>query len=144
MTIKALIIDDDSAMVELLSLVLQSHGVNVVSATNGEDGANLAKSENPDIIILDLIMPGKDGWEVCKQIRKFSQAPVAVLSAINDPGIISSTLDAGADDYLVKPVPSSVLIAHINKLTRRATMESGGAILANQTSLNFEQKAMQA
>lgn len=144
MTIKALIIDDDPAMVELLGLVLQSHGLTVLSATNGEDGIQLVKTENPDITILDLMMPGKDGWDVCKQIRQLTQAPITILSALNDPGIISSALDAGADDYLVKPVPSSILIAHINKLTRRASMENNGAAFHAQSSLNFEQKAIQA
>jgi DNA-binding response OmpR family regulator len=60
-----------------------------------------------------------DGWQVCKSIRVFSNTPILVLSAINDPRMVASVLDAGADDFLVKPVPSGVLVAHIRKMVRR-------------------------
>jgi len=60
-----------------------------------------------------------DGWQVCRSVRAFSNVPILILSAINDPGMVASALDAGADDYLVKPVPSAILVAHLNKLIRR-------------------------
>ncbi|HET8707390.1 MAG TPA: response regulator [Pseudomonadales bacterium] len=123
MPIKVLIIDDDPAMVDMLEVTLRSQGMETISACDGEKGARLALNENPHIILLDLIMPGKDGWDVCKTIRKFSSAPIAVLSALSDPGIISSALDAGADEYLVKPITSSMLIAQVKKLARRANAE---------------------
>jgi DNA-binding response OmpR family regulator len=72
-----------------------------------------------------LMMPGMDGWQVCNQIRSFSKVPILVFSALDSPGMVASALDAGADDYLVKPVPSGVLIAHLNKLTRRPGMNNG-------------------
>jgi two-component system response regulator ResD len=81
--------------------------------------------DSPDVIILDLMMPGMDGWQVCSQIRTFSSVPILILSALHSPGLVASALDAGADDYLVKPVPSGVLIAHLNKLTRRTDMNNG-------------------
>ncbi len=62
-----------------------------------------------------------DGWETCKKIRKFSNIPIVVLSALNNPGMVASALDAGADHYLIKPVPSSILVAHIKNLARRST-----------------------
>ena len=65
------------------------------------------------------MMPDLDGWQVCKAIRAFSNAPILILSAINDPRLVASILDAGADDFLVKPVPSGVLVAHIRKMIRR-------------------------
>jgi len=77
----------------------------------------------PDVIILDLFMPGLDGWQVCKSIREYSQVPILVLSAINKPGTVAKALDEGADDYLIKPVPSGVLVAHLNNLIRRARAE---------------------
>ncbi len=64
-------------------------------------------------------MPEMDGWQVCRSIRAISQAPILVLSAINKPGLITRVLDEGADDYLIKPVSSNVLLAHLNNLARR-------------------------
>ncbi len=125
MNLKVLAIDDDHAMTELLTLLLKTHGFNVVTANTGEDGVSIALKESPDVIILDLMMPGMDGWQVCNQIRTFSKVPILVFSALDSPGMVASALDAGADDYLVKPVPSGVLIAHLNKLTRRTGMNNG-------------------
>jgi two-component system response regulator MtrA len=133
MTIKVLTIDDDSAMTELISLLLRSHGLQVITSCDGQTGIQLAKSESPDIILLDLMMPGIDGWEVCKSIRAEMNTPIAILSAINDPLIISSALDAGADDYMVKPIPSGVLIAHINNLARRHIVENNTKKMLRQT-----------
>jgi DNA-binding response OmpR family regulator len=121
---KVLAIDDDYAMTELLTLLLKTHGFNVLTANTGEEGVAIARKESPDVIILDLMMPGMDGWQVCNQIRKFSTVPIVVFSALDSPGMVASALDAGADDYLVKPVPSGVLIAHLNKLTRRTEMNN--------------------
>jgi DNA-binding response OmpR family regulator len=152
MALKALIVDDDPAMIELLSLLLRSYGLDVISASDGQQGLQLARDEKVDIIMLDLMMPGTDGWQVCKTIRSFSKVPIIVLSALDDPAIISSALDAGADDYMVKPVPSSVLIAHINNLTRRAQVENNKSTLLRQTGalkkdsepLDIQQKPLQA
>ena len=77
------------------------------------------------MITLDLMMPDMNGWQVCKAVRGFSQVPILVLSALDSPGMVAAALDAGADDYLIKPVPSSVLLAHINKLVRRARPAPG-------------------
>ena len=134
MPIKAIAIDDDPAMTDLLSLLLRSHGLEIYSANNGEEGLQLVRSINPDIIILDLMMPGKDGWQVCREVRTFSNVPIIILSALDNPGMVASALDAGADDYLIKPVPSGVLIAHLNNLTRRANAENNGVDLRKHTS----------
>lgn len=121
--LKILAIDDDPAMTELLTLLLKMHGHDVTIANNGEKGIRLIKKVSPDVTILDLMMPGMDGWQVCSQVRSFSNVPILVLSALDNPGIVASALDAGADDYLVKPVPSGVLIAHLLTLARRADPE---------------------
>jgi two-component system response regulator MtrA len=123
---KVLAIDDDPAMTELLTLILKTHGFDVMTANTGEDGVAISRRDSPDVIILDLMMPDMDGWQVCNQIRTFSSVPILVFSALDMPGMVASALDAGADDYLVKPVPSGVLIAHLNKLTRRTDMNNGG------------------
>ena len=120
---KVLIIDDDPAMTELVALLLKMHGLDAYMANSGEDGLEMIKKISPDVIILDLMMPDMDGWQVCTQVRSFSAVPILILSALDSPGLVARALDGGADDYLVKPVPSGVLIAHLNTLVRRATTE---------------------
>ena len=119
MTIKLLVIDDDTAVTDLLSLLLRSQGFEVFATNNSTDGLNMIREIEPNLVVLDLMMPEMDGWEVCRSVRQFSQVPIIILSALNDPSMIASVLDAGADDYLTKPTPSRVLVAHINRLTKR-------------------------
>src|SRR5450759_546823 len=116
---KILVIDDDPAMTDLLELLLIPTSAEVITANSGPDGILMAKETNPDIITLDLMMPDINGWKVAETIREFSNVPILILSALDSPGLVAAALDAGADDYLIKPVPSSVLMAHINKLVRR-------------------------
>lgn len=126
MTTKIIVIDDDTAVTDLLSVLLRSHGFDVRVTNNSTEGLGFIRDEQFDLVILDLMMPEMDGWEICKEVRAFSQVPIIVLSALNDPSMVASVLDAGADDYLTKPTPSRILVAHINRLTRR----SGTAPLA--------------
>lgn len=119
MTTKILVIDDDVAITELMSMLLKTHGFDVLTANSGEDGIKLVRDQNPNVALLDLMMPDMDGWQVSKSIRAFSNVPILILSAISDPRLVASVLDAGADDFLVKPVPSGVLVAHIRKMVRR-------------------------
>jgi DNA-binding response OmpR family regulator len=119
MNIKVLVIDDDIAITDLMSMLLKTHGFDVTTTNSGSDGVNLIKEKSPHVVILDLMMPDMDGWQVCKAVRAFSNVPILILSAINDPRLVASILDAGADDFLVKPVPSGVLVAHIRKMIRR-------------------------
>lgn len=124
---RVLIIDDDPAMTELLDIVLKPRGFDVTTCNTGEEGVELTRQIRPDVIVLDLMMPGMDGWKVCAAIRAFSNVPILILSALDGPGMVASALDAGADDYLVKPVPSGVLVAHLNNLTRRGGIEKNNA-----------------
>ena len=119
MPIKLLVIDDDSAVTDLLSLLLKSQGFEVFATNNSAEGLTMIRELQPDLVVLDLMMPEIDGWEVCRSVRQFSQVPIIILSALNDPSMIASVLDAGADDYLTKPTPSRVLVAHINRLAKR-------------------------
>jgi DNA-binding response OmpR family regulator len=121
MPTKILVIDDDMAITELLSMLLKTHGFDVLTTNSGVEGVKLVKEKNPNVVILDLMMPDMDGWQVSKAIRAFNNVPILILSAINDPSMVASVLDTGADDFLVKPVPSSVLVAHIRKMVRRNT-----------------------
>ena len=120
-----LTIDDDTAITELLAMLLRTHGFEVVTANTGEEGIKAINDTKPHVVVLDLMMPGMDGWQVCKRVRAFSNVPIVILSALDDPALIASALDAGADDYLVKPVSSSILVAHLNRLIRRTgTLEA--------------------
>ncbi len=121
---KILVIDDDPAMTDLLRLILSPIQAAIFTSNSGPEGVEIAASENPDIIILDLMMPEMDGWEVCRIVREASNVPILIMSAIDNPGLIAKALDAGADDFLVKPVPSGVLIAHIMNLTRPRSLSS--------------------
>ncbi len=125
---KVLVIDDDTAMTDLLKLLLEPAKSIIMTANTAYDGIELAKEESPDIIILDIMMPDMTGWELCSVLRTFTTAPVLVLSALDIPGMVARALNAGADDYLIKPVTSLILTAHINKLVRRAHIEQGVSI----------------
>ncbi len=120
---KVLIIDDDIAMTELMRLMLNRESFDVITASSGEDGIEAVKRHRPDVIVLDLLMPGEDGWHICKKIRKNSQVPIMILSALNMPGLATRVFDAGADEFLIKPVSAGVLVAYLRKLTRRARAE---------------------
>jgi DNA-binding response OmpR family regulator len=119
-----LIIDDDNAITELLKLLLEREKFEVVTINNGMEGIAAAKKHQPSVIILDLMMPEVDGWEVCRVIRSFSQVPIILLSAINSPGMVTKALEAGADEFLIKPAPMGTLVAHLRRLTRRARAET--------------------
>jgi DNA-binding response OmpR family regulator len=116
---KVLSIDDDVAMTELTAMLLRTHGFQVLTANLAHEAIQIVREKQPHAVILDLMMPDMDGRQVCRAIREFSNVPIIILSALNDPETVASALDSGADDYLVKPVPSDVLAAHLNRLIKR-------------------------
>ncbi len=115
---RILVIDDDPASTDLLRLLLSTYPAEVISTNFPAEGIELAKKHNPDLILLDLWMPEMDGRQVCKAIRQHSQVPVLILSALDSTEIIAEVLDAGADDYLVKPVSQNILHAYVQKFAR--------------------------
>lgn len=116
---KVLSIDDDVAMTELTAMLLRTHGFDVLTSNSAREAIQIVRDKQPHAVILDLMMPDMDGRQVCRIIREFSNVPIIVLSALNDPETVASALDSGADDYLVKPVPSDVLAAHLNRIIKR-------------------------
>ncbi len=116
---KVLIIDDDQALCDSLSLLLSPQDFTVYSTTDGTEGIQLCQEVQPDVVLLDLLMPGVDGWEVTRRIRSFSTVPIIVLSAVSKPEMIAKVLDEGIDDYLIKPVPGQVLAAYLKRVTKR-------------------------
>lgn len=120
---RVLVINHDAAMTEMLRLILEPNEFDVNVSHSGRDAIDSARRLTPDVIILDLSLDDIDGGEVCKEIRTFSQAPILVLSAVSGPGMVAKALDEGADDFLLKPMTSSVLIAHLKRLVWRAQAE---------------------
>jgi DNA-binding response OmpR family regulator len=120
---RVLVIDDDPGMTDLLRIILSSNQMEVKVVNDGQTGLNNLHNYLPNIIILDLLMPELDGWQVCRKIKQINNTPILVLSAVDSPSMIAQALDAGADDYLIKPVTSTSLIAHINSLVKRTTGE---------------------
>ena len=123
MVSSVLIIDNDVSLTEILKAAMETEAFEVHTAHEIEEGINAIHRLNPDVIVLDLHLPEKDGWQVCRDIRAFTKIPILILSVLNNPDAIAQALDEGADDYLIKPVPSGVLIAHLKNLIRRARAE---------------------
>jgi two-component system response regulator MprA len=130
---RVLVVDDDNELTDLLRIVLEPKGFEVLTSNSGLEGIEMATQLQPDVIVLDLLLPGIDGWQVCREIRSSSAVPILVLSANSKPGMATKALDEGADDYLLKPTPTNILVAHIRKLTRRSHAEQQ----AKQTKLDY-------
>lgn len=117
---KVLIIDDDANLLQLVSLIFKKCGAQVVTASDGLDGLSKFFMHHPDLIILDVIMPGNDGFEVCERLRLVSNDPLIMLTALNKEEDMLRGLSVGADDFLSKPVHPEVLVARAKRLMRRA------------------------
>jgi len=116
---RILIIDDDPAGTEILEMLLSPAKAVIRHACNGESGLALTKEFIPDIILLDYMLPGIDGLQTTRGLRKITTAPIMILSVLDDPVTLAKVLNEGADDYLIKPASREVLLAHINNLMRR-------------------------
>lgn len=123
---RVLVVEDDPAIGRLLRRSLNERGDVVTVATDGASGLSLALQEQPEIVLLDLGLPDLDGRQVLQMLRAVSQVPVIVITAQDDDRTVVQALDAGADDYLVKPFGSDQLAARIRAVLRRATPSSSG------------------
>ncbi len=117
---KVLVIDDEENVCELISLYFGKAGYEVLCARDGAEGLEKARQERPDILILDLMLPGMDGLDVCKEIRKTSNMPIIMLSARVDEVDRVLGLEIGADDYVTKPFSPRELLARVKAVLRRA------------------------
>jgi len=117
-----LIVEDDNSLRDLFSEVLESDGFKTSIASNGAEGIQMFDEVNPDLVLLDLLMPKMDGWEALERVRKISECPAIIVTGQGTTeDIIRGLLEAGADDYLVKPFGIKKLIARVNAVLRRAT-----------------------
>ena len=116
---KVLVADDDKNICELLRLYLVKEGFQVVLAGDGEDALARFSAENPDIILLDVMMPRLDGWQVCREIRKKSECPIIMITAKGETFDKVLGLELGADDYVVKPFETKEIVARIKAVLRR-------------------------
>ncbi|MEA4893749.1 MAG: response regulator transcription factor [Oscillospiraceae bacterium] len=123
MSKKALIIEDDANIAELLRLYLEKDGFDVVKAADGGTGVRYALTENPDVILLDIMLPVLDGWQVCRKVRETSKTPIIMLTAKGETFDKVNGLDMGADDYIVKPFEVKELLARIHAVMRRTEPE---------------------
>lgn len=116
---KILIVDDDNNIAELISLYLIKECFDTKIASDGEEAVEMVKSYEPNIILLDLMLPGMDGYQVCREVRSFSQIPIIMLSAKGEVFDKVLGLELGADDYMEKPFDSKELVARVKAVLRR-------------------------
>lgn len=122
---KVLIIDDDKKHSELLTAYFKRFGIKLVCAENGSSGLKLLNREDPDLLLLDIMLPGMDGFEICREVRKTSNIPIIMLTARGDVIDRVSGLELGADDYLGKPFEPRELVARVKATLRRAESTGG-------------------
>ena len=125
---KIMVVDDDKNICELLRLYLEKEGYQVVIANDGKEAVELNEKENPELILLDIMLPQLDGWQVCREIRKKSQVPIIMLTAKGEVFDKVLGLELGADDYIVKPFETKEVVARIKAVLRRTGQNQGEAV----------------
>ncbi len=118
---KILVVDDDINICELLRLYLEKEGYSVTIANDGINAVKMFEESNPDIILLDIMLPGQDGWQVCREIRKNSNVPIIMLTAKGETFDKVLGLELGADDYVTKPFETKEVVARIKAVLRRSS-----------------------
>ncbi len=142
---KILVVDDEEHIVELIKYNLLSLGYNVITCNNGIDAVNLAMNERPNLILLDLMLPGKDGYDVCKEIRARSEiknTSIIMLTAKSEEFDKILGLELGADDYITKPFSVRELLARVKAVLRRGGIkeEQTDIVVFGDLSANFEKR----
>lgn len=125
---KILVVDDDSNINELLRLYLEKEGFAVAQSYDGNEAIKKFEEFNPDLVLLDIMLPGMDGWQVCREIRKKSDAPVIMVTAKGETFDKVLGLELGADDYVVKPFDTKEVVARIKAVLRRYSNKKDDAV----------------
>jgi len=138
-----LIVDDEPQIRRVLRTTLTSHGYTVIEARSGDEALEQIRSEHADLILLDVNMPGRSGLETCREIRETSDVPIIMLTVRNSERDKVQALDAGADDYIVKPFGTEELTARIRAALRRSTpAESLPSFVSNELTIDFEKRVV--
>ena len=128
-TSRVLVIDDDAALAEMLSLVLLNEGFDPIWCGHGDQALDAYRDARPDLVLLDVMLPGKDGMMICRQIRAESPVPIVMLTARSDTVDVVAGLEAGADDFIAKPFEAKELIARIKTRLRRSPQEAAAEVV---------------
>jgi len=140
-----LIADDEPDILEIIGFNLRTEGYHVLAAKNGTEAIEMALQYNPSLIILDLMMPGKTGIEVCKILRakpQFKETLIIYLTAINDESMEIKGLETGGDDYITKPISPRLLTSKVNALFRRMGKENENVLQLGKITIDFEKYAI--
>ncbi|MFH1926402.1 MAG: response regulator transcription factor [Chloroflexota bacterium] len=141
---RILIVDDELSILKFLRSNLEDRGYAVISASNGEEALHTIEMELPDLIVLDVMMPKMDGFEVCRRLREWSQIPIIMLSARGDEKDKVKCLDLGADDYIVKPFGANELMARVSAVLRRTKTADmspvRSSIASGDLAINFAKR----
>lgn len=134
-----MVVDDEKNICELIRLYLEKEGFAVTIANNGSDAIAMIRQNKPDLVLLDIMMPVIDGWEVCRQVREFSQVPIIMLTAKGETFDKVMGLDLGADDYIVKPFDTKEVVARVKAVLRRTvTEEDSGEVVYDKLVVNID------
>jgi two-component system response regulator MtrA len=132
-----LVVDDDQDLAEMLGIVLTGAGIDVDLVSRGDEALEVFRNNPPDLVLLDVMLPGLDGIEVCRQIRAESMVPIVMLSAKGDSHDVVRGLEAGADDYMVKPFRhQSELVARIRTRLRRTNTDIAGLLTISDLTID--------
>ena len=139
---RVLVVDDEPQIVRGLRVILSNAGYGVEQATTKREALDAVSVRPPDAIVLDLVLPDGDGIEVCKEIRRWSQVPIVVLSAVGDERQKVRALDAGADDYVTKPFGSEELLARMRAVLRRRSEDGDSAVRVGDLEIDLADRAV--
>ncbi len=138
MSEKILVVDDDENNVWLVSTILKHNGFEVIEAFSPEEGLKCAYQQHPDLILLDVMMPNMDGWEVCRRLRELSEVPIVFLTAKTGIKDVVRGLDSGADDYVLKPFDNQELVARCRAhLRRKPNIKNEGELVFDNGDLRI-------
>ncbi|ART21817.1 DNA-binding response regulator [Corynebacterium striatum] len=126
---KILVVDDDPAISEMLTIVLEAEGFEPIAVTDGNEAVPAFQENDPDLILLDLMLPGMNGVDICRAIRTESSVPIVMLTAKTDTVDVVLGLESGADDYITKPFKPKELVARIRARLRRTDSASSGELI---------------
>ena len=134
---KILIVEDEFAISQVLKAYLTKQNYEVVQCYTGEEAIEVFEKENPDLVLLDLMLPGKNGWAIIKEIRSLGNCPVIMLTALGDINYRLEGFDEGADDYIAKPFIADEVVARVNAVLRRVPSETTSTSIFGKLHIDF-------